>query len=178
MSLRGIVLVLGLVLVPGASFGEDFDQRTDVQQFIEKLCQSDGFSKSELQSVFSKAKYKQSVIDAISRPAEKVLKWDDYQDIFLTRKRIAQGRKFLLANRDALVKAQKIFGVPPVIVAAIIGVETMYGQRQGHYRVLDSLSTLAFDYPPRAAFFQQQLRQFLLMTREEHRPPEDPILRC
>ena len=175
MRLRGIVLVLGLVLVPGASFGEDFDKRTDVQQFIDQLCQSDGFSRSDLQHVFSKARYQQSVIDAISRPAEKVLKWDDYQDIFLTKKRIAQGRKFLIANREALVKAQKVFGVPPVIVAAIIGVETMYGQRQGRYRVLDSLTTLAFDYPPRADFFRRQLRQFLLMTREEHRSPEDTL---
>ena len=175
MSLRGIVLVLGLMLVPGASFGDDFDTRMDVQQFIDELCQTDGFSKGELQRIFSQAKYQQSVIDAISRPAEKVLKWDDYQDIFLTKKRIAEGRKFLLANRDALVKARNVFGVPPVIIAAVIGVETMYGQRQGRYRVLDSLSTLAFDYPPRAAFFRQQLRQFLLMTREEHRSPEDVL---
>jgi len=46
-------------------------------------------------------------------------------------------------------------------------VETLYGRRTGKYRVIDSLSTLAFDYPDRAAFFRSELKHFLYLVREE-----------
>ena len=175
MKLSPIIISVALVLFSGASFAENYAKRADVQRFIDKLCKSDDFSRSQLIKVFSKARRQQPVLDAISRPAEKVLKWDEYQDIFLTRSRIAEGKQFLMDNRDAMIKARKQYGVPPAIIAAIIGVETMYGRRQGHFRVLDSLTTLAFDYPPRAEFFKRQLRQFLLMARESHRSPEEPM---
>ena len=58
-------------------------------------------------------------------------------------------------------------GVDAKIIVAILGIETLYGQRTGSYRVLDALSTLAFDYPPRSRFFTSELEQFLLLTREE-----------
>lgn len=175
MKLPWILIGASLALLPGLTFAVNYSERADVRQFIDQMCQTDGFSKDNLLQVFSRANYQQRVIDAISRPAERVLKWNKYQDIFLTRKRIVEGRQFLMDNRDALVRARKEFGVPPTIIASIIGVETLYGRRQGHFRVLDSLSTLAFDYPPRATFFRKQLRQFLLMTREEHRSPEAPL---
>ena len=37
--------------------------------------------------------------------------------------------------------------------------------------MLDSLATLAFDYPPRAAFFRSELEQFLLLARENKLDP-------
>ncbi|HKI73937.1 MAG TPA: lytic murein transglycosylase B [Pseudomonadales bacterium] len=175
MKLRIAIIVLGIAICSGSTLGGNYAKRKEVQDFIESLCKSDGFDKTELTRLFSRVKYQQQVVDAISRPAEKVLKWDDYQDIFLTRKRIAAGQKFLLNNRDALVKAKNEYGVPPSVVASIIGVETMYGRYRGSYRVIDSLSTLAFDYPPRAQFFRSQLRQFLLLAREEHRSPTEPL---
>lgn len=173
--MKSIILFVGLLLWPVCSLAADYSQRPDVRHFVDQLCQSDGFSKDDLLRVFSEASYQQSVVDAISRPAERVLKWDEYQDIFLTRKRISQGKQFLMANRDALVRARSQYGVPPTVIASIIGVETMYGRRQGRFRVIDALSTLAFDYPPREAFFKKQLRQFLLMAREEHRSPVEPL---
>jgi membrane-bound lytic murein transglycosylase B len=64
--------------------------------------------------------------------------------------------------------AEKVYGVAPQIIVAIIGVETRYGGNTGKYAVLDALSTLAFDYPPRAKFFRGELEQYLLLAREEH----------
>ncbi len=61
------------------------------------------------------------------------------------------------------------------MLVAIIGVETYFGQRTGKYRVLDSLATLAFAYPPRAKFFSGELEQFLLLTREEGLDPKTPL---
>ena len=36
----------------------------------------------------------------------------------------------------------------------------------GTWRVIDALSTLAFDYPPRAEFFRGELEQYLLFARD------------
>ena len=112
----------------------------------------------------------ESVLEAISRPAEKTLTWADYQKIFLTKQRIEEGKQFLKDNAELLAKAEKEFGVPKEIIGAIIGVETYYGKRQGNYRVLDSLATLAFDYPKRSLFWRE-LKEFFVMSQEQSVDP-------
>ncbi len=62
-------------------------------------------------------------------------------------------------------------GVPAEYLVAILGVETVYGRSTGRYRVLDALATLSFDYPPRAAYFRQELEQFLLLARDREVDP-------
>lgn len=79
--------------------------------------------------------------------------------------------EFWNKNQAALEKAEAEYGVPPQFIVAIIGVETFYGGNTGSWRVMDALSTLAFDYPPRAPFFRKELREFLLLTREEQVDP-------
>jgi membrane-bound lytic murein transglycosylase B len=54
-------------------------------------------------------------------------------------------------------------------------VETFYGRITGRYRVLDALATLAFEYPPRSAFFSRELEQFLLLVREQGLEIETPV---
>jgi membrane-bound lytic murein transglycosylase B len=166
----GIFITLTILLVSGQLLAQDgnYAGREDVIAFAKELAESEGFKAEGLLVVFRQAQYKQSIIDAISRPAEKVLTWSEYQDIFLTRSRISAGKKFMLENKEALLRAYQEYGIPPVIITAIIGVETMYGRNRGSYRVLDALSTLAFDYPPRAAFFRAELREFFLLVREEN----------
>lgn len=83
------------------------------------------------------------------------------------------GIQFWKQNQAILKQAEAKYGVPANIIVAILGVETRYGQRQGDYRVIDALSTLAFDYPPRAPFFKKELGEFLLLSREHHTPPTD-----
>jgi membrane-bound lytic murein transglycosylase B len=125
------------------------------------------------------ARYRQSTVDAMSRPAEAVKIWKDYRPIFITPKRIRDGRAFLAANREALRKVQDETGVPAEIIVAILGVETSYGGNTGSYRALDALYTLAFWYPhvdpakkqhddDREAFFRDQLAQLFAMAKEEH----------
>jgi membrane-bound lytic murein transglycosylase B len=145
----------------------DYVHREDVREFVKELAAEASFNEHELLSVLSHAEYKQNIIDAISRPAERVLNWAEYQDIFLTEKRTNGGIAFMHDNREALLKAYEVYGVSPVIVTAIIGVETYYGRIAGNYRVLDALATLGFDYPPRSGFFRKQLKEFILLAREE-----------
>jgi len=148
--------------------------RQDVQRFITEMVEEEGFDRAMLERVFAEAKYKQKIVDAISKPAERTLNWREYQDIFLTERRQREGRRFMLEHKVTLARAYKQYGVPAEIVAAIIGVETMYGSITGGYRVIDSLSTLAFDYPPRGKFFRSELKHFLLLAREEDQDPLVP----
>ncbi|MFT7218993.1 MAG: membrane-bound lytic murein transglycosylase B [Candidatus Azotimanducaceae bacterium] len=145
-----------------------YSDREEVKALVRELVQDSGFNEAELLSIFGQAVYKQHIIDAISRPAERTLNWAEYQDIFLTERRAKSGIAFMHEHHKALLRAQEVYGVPPVLVTAIIGVETMYGRIAGNYRVLDALSTLAFDYPPRSKFFRRELKQFILLAREEN----------
>lgn len=161
-----IVILLGSLLCE-TIFAQSYLKRQEVQEFIQEMVAKRDFNEAHLKAIIDGAVYKQSIIDAISKPAEKVLSWKEYRKIFLTEQRIRHGRTFIQLHQDTFQRAEKLYGVPAPIVAAIIGVETFYGMRMGNYRVLDSLVTLAFDYPPRASFFRQQLEEFLLLAREE-----------
>jgi membrane-bound lytic murein transglycosylase B len=150
-----------------ASYGEHPGARA----LIEELVAEQGFDRAQLEQVFSEAERQQSILEAISRPAEKTKPWHEYREIFLTEKREREGREFLAAHRDTLARAEAETGVPAEIVVAIIGVETHYGRITGSYRVIDALSTLAFDYPSRSAFFTKELKNYLLLTRDQGLDP-------
>ncbi|MDX1656942.1 MAG: lytic murein transglycosylase B, partial [Candidatus Competibacteraceae bacterium] len=141
-------------------------QRPEVQAFIREMARRHGFSAEALREIFSRAQAQPSIIAAITRPAE-AKPWYAYRRIFLTPTRIDRGVAFWSRHREALERARAEFGVHPEVIVAIIGVETLYGGNTGSYRVLEALSTLAFDYPRRADFFRKELEEYLLMTREE-----------
>ncbi|TDL97314.1 lytic murein transglycosylase B [Stutzerimonas stutzeri ATCC 17588 = LMG 11199] len=143
----------------------------NVDEFVAEMTRDYGFASEQLHELFAKAERKQAILDAISRPAERVKPWKEYRPIFLTDSRVAQGVDFWRENEAALVRAEAEYGVPAEIIVAIIGVETFYGRNTGSHRVIDALSTLGFDYPPRQPFFRQQLKEFLLLTREEQVDP-------
>ena len=150
---------------------EDYKQSPQVAEFITEMTRDYGFAGEQLESLFAQVERKQAILDAISRPAEKVKPWKDYRPIFITDKRITQGAAFWKQHEATLARAEAEYGVPAEIIVAIIGVETFYGGNTGSWRVMDALSTLAFDYPPRAPFFRKELREFLLLTREEQVDP-------
>jgi membrane-bound lytic murein transglycosylase B len=97
--------------------------------------------------------------------------WKLYQRIFIEEQHIAEGAAFRRKYHEALVEAEKKYGVPGSIIIATLGVETLYGKRSGNYRVIDSLSSLSFSEQPRAAFFRSELEHFLLLTREQQLDP-------
>lgn len=161
---------VGCMPTSGSASG-DYGDSPQVRELIEDMTLSHGFAAEQLQALFAEAQRKQGILDAISRPAERVKPWSEYRPIFLTEARIARGLEFWREHEAALARAEREYGVPAEVIVAIIGVETFYGRNTGSYRVLDALSTLCFDYPPRAPFFCQQLREFLLLTREEQIDP-------
>ena len=124
------------------------------------------YSEKALQRVFSRVQRVEPVLEAISRPAERVRSWEEYRAVLVTERRIAEGVEFWRRYSRTLERAQRKYGVAPEYVVAIIGVETFYGRNTGNWRVVDALTTLAFDYPPRAGFFAGQVgRQKMPVVR-------------
>ncbi|MCH8931392.1 MAG: lytic murein transglycosylase, partial [Proteobacteria bacterium] len=126
-----------------------------------------GFDNEQLEGWLSQAESKPGIIELISRPAEKVKPWHEYRQIFLTGERIRRGQEFYRNNLAAILSAAETSGVEAEIIAAIIGVETYYGDRPGKNRIIDALSTLAFDYPPRQKFFRRELAKFFELARAQ-----------
>ena len=148
----------------------DYSDRETVQSVIE-AAQKEGVDAAWSRDLIDAAQRQQSILDAIARPAEKTKPWYEYREIFLTDRRIREGIAFWDAHADTLRVVTDRTGVPPEVMVAIIGVETYYGRITGSYRVIDALSTLAFDYPRRAPFFTRELEQFLILAWESGKDP-------
>ncbi|WP_439108985.1 lytic murein transglycosylase B [Halomonas flagellata] len=146
----------------------DFDpeRREEVRALVDELA-GKGLERDWLEAAMRDASFQQGVLDAMEGAAERRLRWDEYREIFLQPERITRGVAFIEAHREAFERAEAEYGVPPEVIAAIIGVETSYGRFTGRHRVLDSLSTLAFHHPGRGAFFLGELAAFLEITREQ-----------
>jgi len=160
-----LVLALYLLLAATPLFAQSYVGREEVQSFIDEVVKRHGFKPGELKRLFAKVQRVDPALKLIL-PGEP-LTWNDYRAQFVNETRVANGLAFWKENRRSLARAEKQYGVPAQYIVAIIGVETNYGRNMGKYRVIDALSTLAFDYPPRSSFFRRELEQYLLLAREE-----------
>jgi membrane-bound lytic murein transglycosylase B len=165
-SWQRLAAVMLLCVIAMTTRAGDYDTRADVKVFVDEMVSKYQFDRTALTALLAQAQKKQAILDAISRPAEKMKTWHEYRDIFITESRITHGVLFYRKNQQLIDAIAKQYGVPQEILLGILGVETRFGTQAGNYRVLDALATLAFDYPPRAPFFRGQLEQFLLMTRD------------
>lgn len=137
-----------------------------IPEFIDEMVDKHHFERDELKLDFEKASHRPQIIDAISRPAT-IKPWLEYRAAFVNKKRVKLGLVFWNKYQHSLQRAEKTYGVPQEIIVALIGVETIYGEHAGNFRTLDALTTLAFDYPRRAAFFRDELENYLLLAREQ-----------
>ena len=138
-----------------------------------------GLAAGEVEAWLAKASYRQGIVNAMARPAERTKAWHEYRPIFISDRRIADGRAFLARHREQLAKVEADTGVPAELIVAIIGVETSYGGNTGSHLVLDALYTLGFFYPvsgdpaqvaretARGEFFRDELAQVMLLAKEE-----------
>ena len=168
-------MVIGLTMAANAVRAVDVDPAAVERArdaFVDRMVEEHGFEAAELDAILDGAEINQDILEAISRPAERVLAWHEYQDIFLTDTRVNGGVEFWQEHAGEIASASESFGVAPELLVAILGVETNYGTRMGGYRVIDALATLAFAYPPRSGFFTSELEAFFLLAREEGMDPE------
>ena len=151
-----------------------YAERADVRAFIDELVAEQGFDRRALTRAFAAARYQSRIVAAMDRPIVEPPKWYEYAPQFLTPERIDGGVAFRARNAAALERAEQEYGVPADVIVAIIGVETFYGRNLGSFRVMDALTTLAFDYPRRATFFRGELKEYLRLTREQGLSPLTP----
>ena len=147
---------------------------TALNHFIDQMVKKHHFNAAELNQLFKSVSIQQPILDAMSKRAE-AKPWYEYRAIFMTDSRIDGGVQFWRENEAALKAVEQQYGVPAEIIVAIIGVETKYGAYTGKYRVIDALATLGFAYPSRSEFFLKELENFLILSREEHMDPLQPL---
>jgi membrane-bound lytic murein transglycosylase B len=145
--------------------------RPEIVAFINEVTQRDGLKRRDVKRLLKEAKPQPKIIDMMNRPIEKVVPWWEYRAHFVNSERITDGAQFWAEHREALAHVATAYQVPPEYLVAILGVETRYGRVTGHYRVLDALATLAFDYPPRHSYFEGELAQFMVLAKENHLDP-------
>ena len=173
MTLTRVFAIALLVLLASPATAIETSAK-NVQTFVDRMVEEHGFDRAELLETLSRAERKDKILEAISRPAEGTLSWGEYRRIFLTEERIEAGVAFWQQHESELERISRSSGVPIEIIVGIIGVETYYGRITGSYRVLDALTTLAFYYPRRSAFFTRELEQFLLLVRSEALDATEP----
>lgn len=151
----------------------NFGDWKEVRAFLDEVAARDGFDRQALDALFAQVRYVDSAVQLIKpAPPGKPKNWQAYRKLFVDPVRIGAGVKFWRDNADALARAQAQYGIPAEIIVGIIGVETVYGRNTGRFRVLDTLATLAFDYPEapgreaRKAFFRNELESALLFARQ------------
>ena len=172
--MKNRILVVAILLLVSVSCARAVDDVTPldvdspkVAAFIDEMVRDHAFDRDGLRDLLGQAEIKQSIIRKISTPAERTLTWAEYRRIFITKERINAGADFWREHREMLARINKETGVSVEMIVGIIGVETYFGRITGKDRVLDALTTLAFEYPRRAKFFRNELVQFLLLAREE-----------
>ena len=171
-ALGTLLIAACACLSPAALAANSFANDPAVIEFALDLEKRHGFNSDELLQQFAQVRPNDTVLRLIKPPTSPVQRsWERYRSRFLNERRIERGVRFWQQNRISLIKASAIFGVPPEIIVAIIGVETEYGGNTGNFRVLEALATLAFRYPRRAEFFLTELEQFLLLARENGMDP-------
>jgi membrane-bound lytic murein transglycosylase B len=159
------ILVVSVLLL---NFVNAMAQTITPERFITDMVERHQFDKSYLEYLLNQAKVRKSIIKAMTpHPTGKAKPWYQYRRIFIQDQRISEGVTFWHNHASILKRAEATYGVPPQIIIAIIGVETLYGQNQGNFRVIDALVTLSFHYSRRADFFREELEHYLLLTREE-----------
>ena len=150
---------------------ETYGDNPAAVKMMQELAARDGYDRDYLQSLLLAVSRDDSVLEKISRPAEKTKPWYEYRKIFEDQARTDDGVAFWRDNEAALVKAEAQYGVDPAVIVAILGVETRYGKVSGSTPVWQSLLTLCIDYPPRAPFFCEQTDYFLRLAKRENKNP-------
>jgi len=153
-----------------------FGERADVMRFAADLATAQSWELPPLQAVLAQARSVPAVQRLIMPAAVGTAKdWAAYRARFIEPRRLQAGIAFWAQHEAALARAESRYGVPAEIIAAIIGVETFYGQITGGFRVIDALATLSFDFPSgrsdRSAFFRKELVEFLKLCRREGLDP-------
>lgn len=157
--------ILSFTLLVCASVGAQAQTPDTPEEYVARAARATGWTHDEVYSLLRQAEFQPRVLELMNKPAEKSLAWFEYRERIISAERIAAGKAFMETYAGPLARAEKTYGVPKHVIAGIIGLESRYGAIRGHFRVLDTLTTLSFHFPRRAAFFQKELTEFLVLAK-------------
>ncbi len=167
-----VLLMLALMLLPLQSKAEaDRPPFREWLSGIKQQAREQGITEATI-ALLDDLQPDERVIGFDRKQPEFVQTFDEYLIARVTEYRIRRAREEFAANREALEKIGKAYGVDPQFMIAFWGLESSFGQYQGKYSILRSLATLAYD-PRRTTFFTKQLLAALSILDEGHVPPEE-----
>ena len=164
-------ITLSLVTLSTFVHAQDYKDRAEWAALKAELVTEHNYDAATLDATIALVKRQDKVITYMDAPMRTPTPWHVYWPRHIGGDRLQRGSEFMRANRASFASAEQNYGVPAPVIAAIIGVETLYGRMTGNFRVIDALATLAFDYPRRAEFFRSELKELLLLAREQKRSP-------
>ncbi len=150
---------------------QDYKDRPEWMALKAELVRDHAYDEAALDAIMARVKRQDRVITYMDAPIRAPTPWHVYWPRHIGGDRLQRGIEFMKANKANFDQAEQAYGVPASVIAAIVGVETIYGRMTGNFRVIDALATLAFDYPRRAEFFRGELKELLLLSREQKKSP-------
>jgi membrane-bound lytic murein transglycosylase B len=155
----------------GDFLGADGTLLPEVQTFAHKTAQAYDLPLDKVEALLAEAHYNATAARLMTPPTRtgRIRRaWTSYRQRHVDPIRIRAGVSFWQEHRAAIDRASARTGVPPSIIVAIIGIETVYGRYTGDHRVLDTLATLGFRYPDpnrpeRQAMFREQLADLIVL---------------
>lgn len=170
--MRGLVISLVFVVffLPFSASATPLQKKPEFKLFINRLVHDNHFQRHDLEKLFVDFKPDPKILHKIKHPYEKA-PWEKYSKTFLTQERVNKGVSYWDRHAKVLELAEEQYGVPANIIVAIVGVETKYGSVKPKISAFNALTTLGFYYPPRAKFFQSELKELLLLAREMQLDP-------
>jgi len=181
--LKYIISIILILTAP--SFAKDYTKNQNTVKFINMMVKEYDFKRSYLEKLFSDVTVQKTPLRLISRkptkkPSKELQKkypkygaWDRYVKYKVTKKRTQQGISFIKKHKSTFKKVEKLYGVPSEYIAAIIGIESVYGGNVGKYPIFDTLTTLSFEKNRRNKFFKSELKKFILLSYRQKFNPKN-----
>lgn len=144
----------------------------ELDAFARDIAQARNIPLQDIHALLSAAQYNDTAVRLMQPSAKRIQRsWVTYRKRNVDPIRIRLGVAFWKEHQSDLTRASQTYGVPPSIIVAIIGIETVYGQYTGSFRVLDTLTTLGFRYPDksrpeRQQMFREQLADLIQLDYE------------
>ncbi|MDO4936511.1 MAG: lytic murein transglycosylase B [Sutterellaceae bacterium] len=168
-------MALTLPTVSLAAPTKNFAQRADVQKWAKRIAQQEKLPYRWIIDNLAKAKHIPTSVRIMDQPrltaGNKPDDWFAHRKNFMNAVRVNAGLEFVKKHRKTILAVQRQYRIPGAVVVSIIGIETIFGKRQGDYRALDTLTTLSFDHKRRADFFRKELVSYLKLCRKTKADP-------
>ena len=180
-----ITIILSLLITSNLSANSTkvtgyFARNKEVNSFINFMIRKHGFKRSYLVSVFSRARA--PVPFKLKKPKRKILygmiagknRWlrkvgyTRHERAYLAKDRVIQGVKFVKRYKTLFNRIEDKLKVDKYIVAAVIGIESYYGEIKGRWEAFNILAHYAFKNKRRARFFKYELENLLVLSYRQH----------